>query len=112
MAEIRLQNRKAGATFVSTFCTACRKPIGNRETPVIVEEHMGVYTSKRYHPFHRNCHPSIVDKIIAKMVADFRRTRGGRPYQAALPSSSTSDCPAGSMNVGGRRGWPSGTASS
>jgi hypothetical protein len=78
LPPIRLMERKAGAAYEGHPCEGCRRKI-NPGALLIVEEHMGVYTG-RFRPFHRNCHPTIVEKVIAKILCDYHRDNAERAW--------------------------------
>jgi hypothetical protein len=80
MADLRPVNqiqREAGAAYDRRPCTACHRKI-TREAPLIVEEHHGLY-NEPVRPYHRQCHPTLVDKTLPRWWPSSTVTRGGCP---------------------------------
>lgn len=72
LAPVKLHDRKAGAAYNGVICDpemGCGEAINGRGARVIVEEHRGIYTAGGWRPFHHACHPSVIDKAVAKILA-------------------------------------------
>lgn len=79
---MRVTSRPLAQHFDGRACAArCGAPLAAGD-PVLIEEYAGRYLNDdRFAIWHRNCHPTVVDRLIKRLANRVRRTGssfGGR----------------------------------